>query len=347
MNPNNTERTTYHLINLEDQQFFPGNVDIHQSLGMDKTQRMNAITSQAAQPFGLAYEKTAAEGAVKQTAVQEMSSAAEAEAALPAGIEFGAVLEVDTALPEAIEAVVVPEIEMSLPGPIEVIAVPENEAMKRESELPDLHNQDDFERLIATNVSHDTEYLLQDVQDVQDTLGSLTGMANRLAEQKKDTLKQQKILHGRDTVLQEKERFLSVKEEDMRQLHKQLLHDRNLLGQEAESNAQMIAERSATLQQLAESLEARERANARRADLLQQENTRTDELSALLRKRLAQLQKRKGELERRGQELNENLKQLRSAKDRFSAIVKSFNETVNLRGDSQPAEPRAEQGEGE
>ncbi|QSB39153.1 hypothetical protein JTY93_23480 [Pseudomonas hygromyciniae] len=83
-----------------------------------------------------------------------------------------------------------------------------------------------------------------------------------------------------------------MKKEDLRQLHKQLLHDRNLLEQEAESNAQVIAERSATLQQLAESLEARERASARRAELLQQENTRTDELSTLLRTRLAQLQKR-------------------------------------------------------
>lgn len=316
MNSTKTERTTYHLINLEDQSFFPGSVDAHQSLGMDKTQLMSAITSQAVHPFGLAYEKTAAVAELQQSLPQALDDSGDSE---------------------------VPEDEVSPSARVEAVAVPETEPSAIEPESPLPPNQDDFERLIASNVSHDTEYLLQDVQD---TLGSLSGMANRLAEQKKDTFKQQKVLHGRDLALQEKERLLSEKEEDLRQLHKQLLHDRNLFEQEAESNAQVIAERSATLQQLAESLEARERASARRAELLQQENTRTDELSTLLRTRLAQLQKRESELDRRGQELNDNLKQLKSAKDRFSAIVKSFNETVNLGGDPQPAGQRADQDEG-
>ncbi|MDD1135710.1 hypothetical protein [Pseudomonas shahriarae] len=312
MNSTKTERTTYHLINLENQAFFSGSVDDHKSLGMDKTQLMSAISNQAAQPFGEAYEKTSVLSADAQTSPKEFDRGAEHQTM---------------------------EVEVPLPASVENAAVPEVEAGDSDAVAPDMQSQDDFERLIASNVSHDTEYLLQDVQD---TLGSLTGMANRLAEQKKDTLKQQKTLHSRDVVLQEKERLLSVKEEDLRQLHKQLLHDRSLLAQEAESNAQVIAERSASLQQLAESLEARERASARRAELLQQENTRTDELSTLLRARLAQLQKRENELERRGQELNENLKQLKSAKDRFSTIVKSFNETVNLGNESKTTESRAE-----
>lgn len=312
MNPTKAARTTYHLINLEDQSFFPGYVNAHHSLGVDKAQLMSAIASQAVHPFGLAYEKTAALTVAPEMRLEAPDCSVDSHTS-----------EDDVSPPLLVESVVVSDVELNI-DPLQP--------------LP--QNQDDFERLIASNVSHDTEYMLQDVQD---TLGSLTGMANRLAEQKKDTLKQQKTLHGRELALQEKERLLSEKEEDLRHMHKQLLHDRNLLGQEAESNAQMIAERSATLQQLAESLEARERASARRAELLQQENTRTDELSTLLRTRLAQLQKRENELERRGQELNENLKHLKSAKDRFSAIVKSFNETVKLGGDSQPTGQRADQ----
>lgn len=38
-------------------------------------------------------------------------------------------------------------------------------------------------------------------------------------------------------------------------------------------------------------------------------------------------------MQRKGLELSESLKQLKSTKDRFSAIVKSFNETVQLGGE--------------
>jgi hypothetical protein len=303
MKSNTTEDTIYHLISLEGQEFFPGGVDVNQPLVVDKAQLMSAISSHTEHPFGLAYESASA--ALHQSPIQVLECS-----------DDSYLTDVEVPSPAMLEAVVVTATEFSDIDP--VTALPES--------------RDDFERLIASNVSHDTEYLLQDVQE---TLGSLTGMANRLAEQKKDTLKLQKTLHGRDIALQEKERLLGEKEESLRQMHKQLLHDRNLLNQEAESNAQVIAERSATLQQLTSSLEARERASARRAELLHQENTRADELSTMFRGRLAQLQKREDELERKGQELNENLKHLKSAKDRFSTIVKSFNETVNLGSEPQ------------
>ena len=191
----------------------------------------------------------------------------------------------------------------------------------------------------VTSLTPVLEVFEMDVGNVsQDTLGSLTGMANRLAEQKKGALKQQQLLDGRDLALQEKEHQWRDKEDDLRQRHKQVLHDRDLLAQASQDSAQMISEHSAALQQLTEDLDARERASARLFDLLQQENTRAEALSALLEARLAQLQKREGELQRGVLMLREHLKHLKNAKDRFSVLVKNFNQTAKLRSAFQTSE---------
>ena len=195
---------------------------------------------------------------------------------------------------------------------------------------PVMQRHDDSESIRVGNDSHDTEYLLQDVQD---TLGSLTGMANRLAEQKKDVLKQLQALERRDLALQEKERQWSDKEQDVQQRHNQLLHEREQLAKASETSAQMISEHRTAVQQLAEGLEARERESVRLADVLQQENSRAEALSALLDTRLAQLQQRERQLQRKVLALHEDLKQLRKAKDRFGGIVKRFNLNVKLGSD--------------
>ena len=101
-----------------------------------------------------------------------------------------------------------------------------------------------------------------------------TGMANGLAEQKQDALKQQQALEERDLALQEIKRQWSDKEQDLQQRHEQLLHEREQLAQASEKSAQMISEHRTALQQLAEDLEARERSSARLAEVLQQENSR-------------------------------------------------------------------------
>ena len=151
-----------------------------------------------------------------------------------------------------------------------------------------------------------------------------TGMTNRLAEQKQDALQQQ-VLEERDLALQEIKRQWSDKEQDLQQRHEQLLHEREQLAQASEKSAQMISEHRTALQQLAEDLEARERSSARLAEVLQQENSRAEALSALLGTRLAQLQQREHQLQHRTLALHEDLKQLRKAKDRFSGLVKHFN----------------------
>ncbi|MHC8339469.1 hypothetical protein [Pseudomonas sp. HLT2-19-2] len=345
MNPNKAESHTYHLINLEGQEFFPGAVDVHQALRMNKSLLLNAISSQSTQQFGPAYETPAAEPLRVSYSVEELqelpttleiesvaNDIVPSEFASSSGLqpvdEVVEVVPVTTqALPVVTDAAPVTAeavpftAEASEHSPEEpvVAGLPKADSTERplqesfnvalvamlKSALPAAQGEDEFERLISGTVGHETEYLLQDVQD---TLGSLTGMASRLAEQKKDTLKQQKTTTP-----------------------------------EAETNARAVAERSSVLAQLAESLEARERASTRRAELLQQENTRTEELSALLSAGLAQLRKRKGELQRKGLELSENLKQLKSTKERFSAIVKSFNESVQLGVEPQVIRLRADE----
>ena len=160
-----------------------------------------------------------------------------------------------------------------------------------------------------------------------------TGMTNRLAEQKQDALKQQQALEERDLALQEIKRQWSDKEQDLQQRHEQLLHEREQLAQASETSAQMISEHRTALQQLAEDLEARERSSARLAEVLQQENSRAEALSALLGTRLAQLQQREHQLQHRTLALHEDLKQLRKAKDRFSGLVKHFNLTAKAGSD--------------
>lgn len=128
--------------------------------------------------------------------------------------------------------------------------------------------------------------------------------------------------------LQEIKRQWSDKEQDLQQRHEQLLHEREQLAQASEKSAQMISEHRTALQQLAEDLEARERASARLAEVLQQENSRAEALSALLGTRLAQLQQREHQLQHRTLALHEDLKQLRKAKERFSGLVKHFNLTA-------------------
>lgn len=160
-----------------------------------------------------------------------------------------------------------------------------------------------------------------------------TGMANGLAEQKQDALKQQQALEGRDLALQEIKRQWSDKEQDLQQRHEQLLHEREQLTLASEKSAQIISEHRTALQQLAEDLEARERASARLAEVLQQENSRAEALSALLGTRLAQLQQREHQLQHRALALHEDLKQLRKAKDRFSGLVKHFNLTAKAGSD--------------
>ncbi|MDF3931956.1 hypothetical protein P3W75_04930 [Pseudomonas citronellolis] len=179
----------------------------------------------------------------------------------------------------------------------------------------------------ATEAGTDTEHMLFDVQS---TLDNLAGMARGLAQQKLEADKHRDSLESRQLQVQERERLLQEKEEQFRLKENQLQRDRVTVDQQAENNSRLLAERSAALQQLAESIETRERASVKRAESLQQEQQRTDELAEQLRQRLTEIEKRDAALQKRNLELNDKFKQLVSAKERFSAIVKSFNETVQF-----------------
>ncbi|MCY1526993.1 hypothetical protein D9M68_620440 [compost metagenome] len=179
----------------------------------------------------------------------------------------------------------------------------------------------------TTSTPDTTEHMLHDVQA---TLENLAGMARGLAQQKLEAGKQQDTLEARKLQLQEKERQLGNKEEQLKQLQNQLLLDKSAVDQFAENNARLLAERSAALQQLAESVEARERSSIKRAEVQQLEQQRNEELAEQLRMRLAEVEKRETSLQSKNLELAEKLKQLVSAKERFGSIVKSFNETMQF-----------------
>jgi len=173
----------------------------------------------------------------------------------------------------------------------------------------------------------DTEHLLLDVESA---LANVAGMAQELVQQKLGAMKQQETLEGLKSQLQERERQLVEKEESLMQLQNQLQQERVAADRAADNNARIIAERSSALQQLAESLEARERNAIRRSELLQLGQQRLEELSKQQRARDLKLEKRELDIQKKSAELVERLKQLTNAKKKLSSIVKNFNETVTF-----------------
>jgi hypothetical protein len=166
--------------------------------------------------------------------------------------------------------------------------------------------------------------------DVQSTLDSLADMAKGLTQQKLETVKQQEGLEQRKALLLEKERILADKDEQLRLLEARLTREVSNLERNAEDNARALVERSTALKALAESVEARDRSTAKLAETLRLEKQRNDELAEALVRRAESLDEREAALNRKDDELAEKLKQLIAAKDRFRALVKAFNETVQF-----------------
>ncbi|WP_448680378.1 hypothetical protein [Pseudomonas nicosulfuronedens] len=166
--------------------------------------------------------------------------------------------------------------------------------------------------------------------DVQSTLNSLAGMAQGLTQQKQAAGRLQEELEERNSQLQERERHASDKEERLQQLENHLKEAKTNLDRMAAENNRLLAERSEALKELAQTVDLRDKTTVKRAEAIQLEQQRIDEQLANLRNRASELDDRESTLKRKSEELGVRLKQLQSAKDKFSAIVKSFNETVQF-----------------
>ncbi|MDN6859908.1 hypothetical protein QO207_25245 [Pseudomonas sp. CAN2814] len=168
------------------------------------------------------------------------------------------------------------------------------------------------------------------LSDVQSTLNSLAGMAQGLTQQKQATVRLLDELEERSNLLQERERQVDEKEERLRQMENHLKDAKTNFDRAAADGNRLLAERSEALKELAQTVDARDRATLKRAEAVQAEQQRIDGISAGLRARVSELDERESALKRRTEELALRLKQLQGAKDKFSAIVKSFNETVQF-----------------
>ncbi|WP_259754358.1 hypothetical protein [Pseudomonas sp. GCEP-101] len=168
------------------------------------------------------------------------------------------------------------------------------------------------------------------LSDVQSTLNSLAGMAQGLSQQKQAAGRLQDELEEWNNQLMERERLAGDKEERLAQMETHLKEAKTNLDRMAAENNRLLAERSEALKELAQTVDARDRATLRKAEAIQAEQQRIDELAASLRARSAELDERESHLKRKAEELSVRLKQLQSAKDKFSAIVQSFNETVQF-----------------
>ncbi len=168
------------------------------------------------------------------------------------------------------------------------------------------------------------------LSDVQSTLNSLAGMAQGLSQQKQAAGRLQDELEEWNNQLMEREHLAGDKEERLAQMETHLKEAKTNLDRMAAENNRLLAERSEALKELAQTVDARDRATLRKAEAIQAEQQRIDELAASLRARSAELDERESHLKRKAEELTVRLKQLQSAKDKFSAIVQSFNETVQF-----------------
>ncbi|MDF3863137.1 hypothetical protein P3W53_01590 [Pseudomonas denitrificans (nom. rej.)] len=168
------------------------------------------------------------------------------------------------------------------------------------------------------------------LSDVQSTLNSLAGMAQGLTQQKQAAGRLQEELEEWDAQLQERERLAGDKEERLLQLETHLKEAKTNLDRMAAENNRLLGERSEALKELAQTVDLRDKSTTKRAESIQLEQQHIDEQVASLRIRASELDERESALKRKSEELGVRLKQLQSAKDKFSAIVKSFNETVQF-----------------
>ncbi|MFJ3050683.1 hypothetical protein [Pseudomonas nitroreducens] len=168
------------------------------------------------------------------------------------------------------------------------------------------------------------------LSDVQSTLNSLAGMAQGLTQQKQAAGRLQEELEAWNNQLQERERLAGDKEERLLQLENHLKEAKTNLDRMAAENNRLLAERSEALKELAQTVDMRDKATLKRAESIQLEQQRIAEQAASLRGRAGELDERESALKRKTEELVVRLKQLQSAKDKFSTIVKSFNETVQF-----------------
>ncbi|MBD9500301.1 hypothetical protein IB256_05910 [Pseudomonas sp. PDM17] len=168
------------------------------------------------------------------------------------------------------------------------------------------------------------------LHDVQSTLDSLAGMAHGLSQQKLEIVKMREALEERRLATLERERQLTEREERLTQQEQRLQEEKQGIERIAEHNATVLAERSTALQALAETVDSRDRATTKRAEVLGQEQQSIDRQQNQLRARVQELDDREAGLQRQSGELADRFKQLLDAKERFGAIVRGFNETVRF-----------------
>ncbi|MFR0691975.1 hypothetical protein ACLUTX_21445 [Enterobacterales bacterium AE_CKDN230030158-1A_HGKHYDSX7] len=168
------------------------------------------------------------------------------------------------------------------------------------------------------------------LHDVQSTLDSLAGMAQGLSQQKLEVVKLREALEERRLTTVERERQLAEREDRLAQLEQRLQEEKQGIERVAEQNAAVLAERSSALQALAETVDSRDRATSKRAEVLNQEQQGIDRQLNQMRARAQELDDREAGLQRQGAELADRFKQLLDAKERFGVIVRGFNETVRF-----------------
>ena len=154
-------------------------------------------------------------------------------------------------------------------------------------------------------------------------------MAQQLSQQKQEALKQQESLESLQTQLHEKERQLQERKSSSGSGTSACRTTaRRWSGKPSRATVSWpSAARPATTRGKRRSPRAQ---RARRAEVLQIEQERLEELRSQQNLRQAELEKREASVQQRSLELGERFKKLESAREKLAQIVKGFNETVQF-----------------
>ncbi len=235
--------------------------------------------------------------------------------------------------------------------PVQKVDIPvkkqeENETPSDEGTAINIANYNNFENitneeLLAKYANIDgisTETMLFEVQN---TLNSLANMVSVLTQQRTDLLAQQEEIAEANEALDKREEVVELKEREVEEAERANETQRQEIEKLAADNARQLSERTLALKAKAQELEDKERAYMNRVEELNKDIAKNVEDAKMLKKRAEELSVKEAELDRLSVELKGRYNNLVDAENKFKAIVKGFNDTVNfnntLNSIAQPA----------
>lgn len=278
----------FHFIDLQDCKLLPARLEDHHALTVKKALVMKVLSRSDTHACGPAIESTAV--IVPSIRFSSVSRSSGKPSSRPDDVG-------DMHTPATVSSTV----ERSIPATGVVVPLEASTAMAQVQKMlepdtatavtvdNDLTDYEQPEAPIVLQAGTTSERVVERAQastvlcadaddplllDMESSLSSLAVMAKDLARRKLGAVKHQQALEVLRDGLQEKSRQLAEQEAQLRSQQEQLELGRAANKKNVDKQAQLMADRSAALQQLAQELRAKERGLEQRSENLLKEETR-------------------------------------------------------------------------